>query len=918
MFPLRCFRRVLSAVALAFVGAAACAAESPVPLPAGVEYVTSVEGISEYRLQNGLRVLLFPDPTKTNITVNITYLVGSRHEDYGETGMAHLLEHLVFKGSTNHPDIPKELRDHGCRPNGTTWVDRTNYYETFHASDENLRWALELEADRMVNSFIAKKDLDSEMTVVRNEWEAGENNPQSVLFQRVTATAYLWHNYGKSTIGARSDIERVPIERLQAFYRHFYQPDNALLIVAGKFEEAKTLALVHQIYAPIPKPTRALRRTYTVEPTQDGERTVTLRRVGDVQAVTVAHHVPAGPDKDYAAVQLATMILGDNPSGRLYKALVVPGKAATAGSFALQTMDPGLMYAAATVRLDKSLDEAVEALLATFAELEARPFTAEEVERARTQWLKGFEMSLNDSENVALGLTGWHAQGDWRLLFLHRDRIRKVTADEVQQAARKYFIASNRTVGRFIPDKAPQRAEIPEPADLAALLKDYRGDAVVTKGEAFDPSTENIDRLTQRIDLPGGLQLSLLPKKTRGGQIHAVIDLHLGDEANLQGQADRARVAAQMLMRGTTRHTREQLKDQFDRLKAQVSVNGGASGVSARILTDREHFAAVLTLVAEVLREPAFPENEFTELRQAALAGIENQKSEPAAMASIALQRYAFPYPKGHVRYAPTLDEQIATLTAMTLEEVKTFHRDFYGASHGEVAVIGDFDAAAVQQQLIELFGSWKSPKPYSRIAGAHQPIAAHAEAFEAPDKTNAYWTAIWRVAMNDEHPDYPAMVLSSYLIGSGMNSRLFARIRNKEGLSYGVGAMFYAPTRDNDAAFRAYAICAPQNAPKVEASFKDEIGGILERGFTAEEVTAAQKSWQLSRQVARAQDAELRHRLNDARFWKRTLAFDAELEAKVMALKPEELQAALRRHLDLSQLTVFRAGDFKKAGVTW
>ncbi|MCA9796744.1 MAG: insulinase family protein, partial [Candidatus Eremiobacteraeota bacterium] len=220
-------------------------------LPAGVQQVTSVEGLTEYKLDNGMHLLLFPDPTSPKITVNITYLVGSRNEGYGETGMAHLLEHLMFKGSTNHTNVPEELTAHGARPNGTTWYDRTNYFETFPASDENLEWALNLESDRMVNSFIAKKDLDSEMTVVRNEFESGENNPTSILMERVFSTAFLWQNYGNATIGARSDIERVPIERLQAFYHKYYQPDNAILMVAGKIDPEKTLALVAQKFGSI-------------------------------------------------------------------------------------------------------------------------------------------------------------------------------------------------------------------------------------------------------------------------------------------------------------------------------------------------------------------------------------------------------------------------------------------------------------------------------------------------------------------------------------------------------------------------------------------------------------------------------------------------------------------------------------------
>src|SRR5580765_1587035 len=268
-------------------------AAPPATRPAPVK-VTSVEGITEYVLVNGLHVLLFPDPTKQTITVNMTYEVGSRQENYGETGMAHLLEHLVFKGTPKHPNIPQELTAHGARPNGSTWYDRTNYFETFQATDENLRWALDLEADRMVNSYIAKKDLDSEMTVVRNEFELGQNDPKNILGERVLSTAYLWHNYGKSTIGARADIESAPIDRLQAFYRTYYQPDNAYLLVAGKFDEARTLGLVNMICGAIRRPSRVLPKTYTAEPTQDGERRVELRRTGDVQAVAVAYHVPAG------------------------------------------------------------------------------------------------------------------------------------------------------------------------------------------------------------------------------------------------------------------------------------------------------------------------------------------------------------------------------------------------------------------------------------------------------------------------------------------------------------------------------------------------------------------------------------------------------------------------------------------------
>src|SRR3984893_18128466 len=278
-------------------------------LPQGVEKKATVGGITEYDYANGLRVLLFPDPSSPKVTVNMTYLVGSRFEGYGETGMAHLLEHTNFILSTNGRNIKKELTDHGANWNGTTDYDRTNYFETVTASDENLKWAVGLEAERMVNMRMEKALLDTEMTVVRNEFERGENNAQNILEERVVATAYLWHNYGKSVIGSRADIEKVPIDRLAAFYKKYYQPDNAVLVIAGQFDPAKALALVAETVGTIPRPARTLDAGYTIEPVQDGERFVELRRVGSTPIVMAAWHGPALAHPDSAAIEVLDGIL---------------------------------------------------------------------------------------------------------------------------------------------------------------------------------------------------------------------------------------------------------------------------------------------------------------------------------------------------------------------------------------------------------------------------------------------------------------------------------------------------------------------------------------------------------------------------------------------------------------------------------
>ena len=460
---------------------------APAKLPAGVKKLNTVEGISEYQLSNGLRFILFPDAAKATATVNVTYLVGSRHENYGETGMAHLLEHLIFKGSRNFPDPAREFKARGFQINGTTWLDRTNYYLTFPASDDNIRWALAWSADAMVNSFIARKDLDTEMTVVRNEFEMGENDPASVMLKRMQSLLFDWHNYGNSTIGARSDIENVRIENLQAFYRTFYQPDNAVLTVAGKFDEQRTIERIVATLGKLPKPSRVLPEHWTVEPTADGERQFVVRRKGEIPLVTLAYRTPSSLHTDSDGVGMAAEILGDTPNGRLYKELVQPGLAAQVFAYTIDGREPGFVIFGATVNKDQSIervrDRMIEVVENSLAQAGATP---SELGRAVEQARTAHERALADPEAFAVLLSEYIALGDWRLFFHARDQLDQITLAQVDAAATKYFVRDNRVVGTFIPDEAPRRAVVPQAPTAAQVLASYTPQEKGDAGEAFE------------------------------------------------------------------------------------------------------------------------------------------------------------------------------------------------------------------------------------------------------------------------------------------------------------------------------------------------------------------------------------------------------------------------------------------------
>ncbi|MGA3017853.1 MAG: pitrilysin family protein [Bryobacteraceae bacterium] len=908
-------KRLIAISAAAFVLTVVALAQT---LPQGVQKVTSIEGVTEYAFPNGLHVLLFPDNSKPKITVNVVYLVGSRNEGYGETGMAHLLEHMVFKSSKSGRELFKDLTDRtGGNFNGTTNYDQTMYFETFNASDENLRWALGLEADRMVNMTMLKKDLDTEMTVVRNEMESGENSPLNVLRERVLAAAYNFHNYGKTVIGNRTDVERVPIANLAVFYQKYYQPDNAELIIAGQFDESKALGMVAETIGAIPKPQRVLTQPYTSEPTQEGERSVMLRRVGSIQGIMAVYHIPAALHPDLAALEVMAQVLGAPQTGRLYKALVDNKKAVSTSMSAGGMHDPGFAFAFAQLKPDQSIEEAQQILVKTVEGLSSEPPSQEEVDRAKTRILKNIELAMTNSQSIGMMLGGYVGQGDWRSFFLTRDEVNKVTPADVTRVAKTYLKSSNRTLGEFVPTTAPDRAEIPATPDSAARFKDYKGGATIQPGEAFDPTPRNIEARVIRAKLPNGLKLVMFPKKTRGGTVVAVMNVRFGDEKLLFGKSPAAIMAGTLLMRGTRNKNRQQIQDETDRLKAQITVSGGINVASANIRTLEANLADSLRFARELLREPSFPEAEFEQIRQQRIAAAESSRTEPNSLASLDLDRHLNArYSRGDLHYTSTIDEQIEDLKKVTLDEVRTFYTRFYGAGEGEISIAGQFDPAQAQKLVTELFGDWKSASHCERLNFDYAKADPINHKIETPDKQNALFLAGMNMKMTDDDPDYAALTIAGLIFGGSPNSRLFQRIRVKDGLSYGASSGFSIRTKNDGGEFSASAIAAPQNMPKVEADFNDELAKALKDGFTADEVMKAKKTWLDERTVARAEEASIASLLMTRERWGRTLEWDAKLEAAVAALTPQQVNEAFKRHVDPAAVSIVKGGDFKKAGV--
>jgi zinc protease len=884
--------------------------------PAPPTKAFTIEGITEYRLGNGLRLLLFPDPSASTVTVNLTVLVGSRHEGYGETGMAHLLEHMLFKGTPLHPHIPQALRDHGAQFNGTTNYDRTNYFEIMPAGDPNLEFGIRLEADRLVNSYVKREDLLSEMTVVRNEFEMGENNPQTILVQRMLQVAYEWHNYGKPTIGNRSDIERVPIDRLQSFYRKHYQPDNAILLIAGKFDENKALGYVAKYFSVLKRPSRRLDDTYTEEPTQDGDRTTVLRRIGSVAVVGAVYHIPAGSHQDFAALDVLTRLLVAEPSGRLYRELVGTKKASRVSGQALALHDPGVVAFLVDVGAPQLLEAARETLTETLERLNRVGVDAEEVERAKRYLLKNRELLMTQTDRIGVELSEWAAQGDWRLFFLHRDRVGKVTPADVLRVAERYLVQSNRTVGMFIPSEHPVRATIPPNPSVAELVKNYKGSQSVVAGEAFDPSPANIESRIRYSRLPCGVKVGMLPKKTRGEGVVASLTLRYGNDESLKGYNVAAQLVGPLMARGTRKHTRQQIQDELDKKKARLFPGGNVGELEFSIQCQRTNFAAVLRLLGEILREPIFPQQELDVLKRQNKQSLERGMNEPLVLSQLALRRALNPYPEDDVRYEPTIEEELGRLDAVSVDAIRKLYNQQIGAQAGEFVVVGDFDPKEVSELAQEILKDWKASVAYRHIARRVKDVEPARQDLLTPDKANAVYVAGHLIPMIDTDPDYAALeVANSILGGNSLASRLGNRVRQKEGLSYGVGSHFTARHKDIYGHFAVYAICNPLSIDKVEKAIDDELAKFCTAGVTAKELEEGKKGYLGQFKVQLADDFQLAGLISECLDANRTFAYYTNLEKKAANLTPEEVNAAVRKHLSLKKMVVVRAGDFKKKG---
>lgn len=886
-------------------------------LPAGMTFITDVEGIREYRLKNGLKILLFPDASQSTFTLNMTYLVGSRHEGYGETGMVHMLKHMMFKGTPSRGKLLAALQKRGAKYSGTTNTDRTNYLETLTKKGDNLAWAIALEADRMVNSKISAVDLKAIKNVVIGEQEKDKKNAMNLLYKRVSAVAYDWHNYGNSSMGNRNDVLNISAESLKSFYKKYYQPDNAVVTLSGHFNTKEALELIAKYFGKIPKPKRPSPQLWTQEYTQDGERSVMLRQPSHQQVLMAAYHVPNALHSDTPALTILNQLLVEQSSGKLYQSLVKSKLASGVGSVAGNRVDPGLLLYLVTLNKKSDVDVAKVRLLSILEGAARNQFTEADVRRVRQQWVQKYKQQLAKPEKVGLTLSEAIALGDWRLYFYFCDQLRKVTAKDVNRVATKYFKPSNRTLGQLIPEDRPDLVEITPAPSAAEVLKKYVGHEVKSSGQQLDSSPLAIEKRVKRETI-AGVKVALLPRENHSKRVYLQMNLNFGNPQTATTGADAAFFVGALLTRGSKGMTRQQLKDRLEKYKSTLNVTSGVTGASIRINTERQYLPQVLSLLQKVLREPSFPKNEFDPLRKASIAGLRIGKKNNNKVASLRLAR-AFMPPganRGNLNYIRSIDENIADLQALKLSDVSGYYKKIWNASHAQLAVVGDFEPEVVRKAIPSLVQGFKSQVKYRRIVFPLVKPQGKSIIINMAGQTNATYAARSTFALREDSADAPALMVAMQVFGVGNTSRLWQRVRVKEGMSNGIGANMRLSSLGQRALYTISANYNPKFHQRITKTIQDEFDLIFKNGFTVKEIATAKNNLIETARISRSQDATLADQLTKQLFLGRTYQFDVQTEAGIQKVTPQTALAAFKKYIHPQQLVIVRVGSFPKGNV--
>lgn len=917
----------------------------------GAPAARAADGVAEFRLDNGLLVLLKENHNAPVINLNVVYRVGSKYERPGLTGLSHMLEHMMFKTTANLPlgEFDKRLKSVGADNNAYTWLDQTVYHETIAA--DKIDVALFLEAERMRGLLCLAEDQALEMPVVRNELEQRDDAPFTLLYEELVSFAFKAHPYKIPTIGWKDDVEAIGPADIRAYYDQYYQPDNAFIVAVGDFETPAMFEKIKQHFAALPAGGQQKPRL-TQEPKQLGERRFEIRRAGQLDFVLCGWHIPASEDPDSYALVVLANILGQGRSSRLYKALVDSGACASADSWASNFgyADPFLFFTGLALNPGSDPAAAESVLYAEIERMIADGVTEQELARAKKQARVSFVYDKDSVEQEADSLIDFELMSSWKDLDKYLPGIEAVSGADVQRVAATYLVKDNRTVGTYLAIR-PEGAEggggmdegdtdyADDGIDQGALLSPagpphYREDpggrtplaaslrepephqatvpsagtpalAAALQAEADQPYAEVVT-------LPNGLTV-VIRENHNNSTVNVAGIVRAGKIHDPAGRPGLGSFCVQMLANGSTRHSKLELAEIIEGAGIDCGFTPSRESFSFGGRSLSEDFPLLIDLLAEQLLMPAFPADEIEKLRQQVQAGLLQSLNETFDQSFYTARDLIYGADAPYAGRAEGTPESVA---AITRDELLGWYQANVVAGGAVLVVVGDIETESALALLTERFGGWArgaEGRDAQLAEGAKfQPVGGQRRDVPLPDKSNAALLWIGPGASKLD-PDFAAQAVANFIFGGDFYSRINERLRVKDGLTYGSFSWF-----SNNRGAGPFCISVqvnPENIAAAIAATQEEVQRIYDDGVTDSEIALAKNYLCGNFPVRLATNGAVAAALADAVYLDRGIGYLRDYPALIAAVGQDEVEAAVKRYINPQQLGLVVAGSLSLDG---
>ncbi|QHH94518.1 insulinase family protein [Acinetobacter gyllenbergii] len=888
--------------------------------------VKSEKNIEEYKLDNGFRVILAPNDKENKVYVNTVYFTGSLNDPKGKGGLAHLLEHLAFKGTQNvkGDEFQRRLDQFTLMTNASTDYYSTKYLNIVRPEKNALNEILYLESERMDKLVLQEKFVPSEIEIVKREREIRMDQPFAVLMDQMWKAAYGNQYLGRLPIGDLPELKSIQLNELNQFYKTWYAPNNAVMVISGKFDKTEVLNKIDQYFSPIAaRAVPAQVQVPVLDSSKIEQRQFTVHKGSDLAKFHI--YMNGKNTKLQPALALAPALYTMQPSGTLYKSMVETGISTAVQSTTWLDQDFNVVFMGAIYAPNHDAKKVQEALTAGVEN--SHEFSEAELQRIKNITQNDADTIMNDAVALGSRLSDYavSSHGQWDQYFKDLQAVKDLKLKDANQTLKDFLVSSHRISGDILPTpedqkkamtlKAEQKpktldqtAEKPEPLKDASVYKQEVSQFMAQSAQQLQKNEQKI----QRGELKNGIRYALFPTPTRDDKTYATISLDFGDEKALFGKGVTLDLTSYLMLRGSEKHTLQEITDKAIAASGGASVSSNGNGFTIVVQAKKDKFEDFLNFIIDVIKQPKFSQTEFDLAKNQSLSVLDRPYTEPAVVSSMTLSKILEIYQPGDIRYHFEPELAKKQIGEATQPQVKQFYNQFFETDHAQIAVTGDFDAKKMQNTLQKAFGSWKAKQPFTKVTGQYTVYKAQKVHALSEQREFGSYQSVLALPVGSYHKDAPALIILSHILGnSQLSSRLAQELREKNALVYGFGSGLDLDPDIDDGTLSITANYTSGRSEQVSQSVHKVLNELLSKGVTEQEVEAAKADIMKKRVTALEDERNIHGMLTGQLERNKTLLDRAERDQELAKLTKEDVNAAIKKYIKLDQFVEVMADQY-------